>query len=181
MPGIHDCPRAFEAAECDALIALAQEGAREAAPVLGDAGYAVDTNFRDVVTAYRERQPATAWVFDRLDALFAEAAEALGMAVAPLSEPVQILRYGVGCHFQTWHSDAGFDLGGARLISVSAELSEPGDYEGGLLEIVPETIGRPRTLPRGGARFFASRALHRVTPVTRGVRWSLVAWTGAAH
>jgi PKHD-type hydroxylase len=33
-------------------------------------------------------------------------------------------------------------------------------------------------LPRGGARLFPSRAIHRVTPVTRGVRHALVAWTG---
>jgi PKHD-type hydroxylase len=47
-----------------------------------------------------------------------------------------------------------------------------------VLEIAPGTIGLPRTLPRGGARLFPSRAIHRVTPVTRGERWALVAWTG---
>ena len=52
---------------------------------------------------------------------------------------------------------------------MSVELSERGDYEGGELEIVPDT-GRPARGPCRAAApsFFPSRALHRVTPVTRG-------------
>ena len=91
---------------------------------------------------------------------------------------MQILRYDPGCHFQRWHTDGGLDRIEKRLISVSVELSDAADYEGGTLEIVPDLVGRPRSVPRGGATFFPSRALHRVTPVTRGTRRALVAWTG---
>ena len=108
-------------------------------------------------------------------------AAAFGVTVGPLSEPVQILRYDEGGHFQVWHSDAGGDTGDRRLISMSVELSDPADYAGGELEVVPDLVGRPRTLPRGGVHLFPSRALHRVVPVTRGTRWALVAWTGAAQ
>ena len=177
MPLIHDIRDAFTAAEADALIALAGAGPSEAGPVWGEGGYRVDPEYRDVATALRTRDEA-GWAFDRLDALFRGAGAATGVSVRPLTEPVQILRYDVGCHFRTWHSDAGYDRGAGRVLSVSVELSEAEDYEGGLLEIVPDTVGRPRTLPRGGARFFPSRALHRLTPVTRGTRWALVAWTG---
>ena len=180
MPGIYDIADAFAPDECDALIALAAKGKSEAGPVWGGDAYRVDPDFRNVTTALREREDAP-WLFERLDALFAGAGEALGIQTRPLSEPVQILRYDLGSHFRTFHSDAGADLGRARVLSASVELSEPGDYEGGLLEIVPETMGRPRTLPRGGARFFRSQAIHRVTPVTRGTRWALVAWTGGAR
>jgi PKHD-type hydroxylase len=61
---------------------------------------------------------------------------------------------------------------------MSVELSERADYDGGELEIVPALMGRARTLPRGSAQLFPSRALHHVTPVVRGRRWALVAWTG---
>ncbi|MFN3388958.1 MAG: 2OG-Fe(II) oxygenase [Allosphingosinicella sp.] len=145
----------------------------------GGAGYHVDPRHRRATTALRERGDAP-WLFERLDALFAEGGAALGLKVRPLAEPVQIVRYGAGDHFQAWHSDAGADLGDARLVSVSVELSDGRDYRGGTLEIIPDTVGRPRTLPRGGARFFPSRAIHRVVPVTAGTRWALVAWTGAA-
>jgi PKHD-type hydroxylase len=176
MP-IHDCPTAFSDSECDRIIALAASGPVIPATVYGDS-YRVDRSVRDVATAYRARDESTAWIYDRLDRLFAEAGETLGLRVGPMTEDIQIARYDPGCHFIQWHTDSGADVHAERLISVSVELSDPGDYDGGLLEIVPETVGRPRSLPRGGARFFPSRALHRVTPVTRGTRYSLVNWTG---
>jgi PKHD-type hydroxylase len=177
---IFDRPDAFSAEECDRIVALGEAGRPHPAPVYGSAGdEQVDPAIRDAVTSYRARSDETAWLYDRLDALFAEAAGALGLPVGPISEEVQILRYGPGGHFQLWHTDAGADAHDARRISVSVELSEPGDHEGGVLEIVPDTVGRPRSLPRGGARFFPSRALHRVTPVIRGTRHALVIWTGA--
>ncbi len=169
---------AFTAEQCDALVALGAAAPDAAGPVWTAAAYGIDPDSRDVRSTLHERNGGTDWLFDRLDVLFAKAAEAFGLSVGPLVEPVQILRYGEGCHFGRWHSDAGLDMQDSRKVSVSVELSDAGDYQGGLLEIVPDTVGRPRSLPRGGAHFFPSRALHRVAPVTSGVRWSLVAWTG---
>jgi PKHD-type hydroxylase len=125
------------------------------------------------------RTEGNGWLFDRVDALFAEAAAALDVAVSPMAEPLQILRYAPGDHFKAWHTDSGLDRIGERLLSISLELSEPGDYAGGVLEIAPK-VNRPRTMGRGGARIFFSRAIHRVTPVTRGQRWALVNWTPPA-
>jgi PKHD-type hydroxylase len=179
MALIHDVPEAFSKSECDALIALAERAGLAPATVWTPAGDAVVAASRSAETSYHPRGPGTDWIYDRLDRLFAEAGTAFGLPVGPVTEPLQILRYGVGGHFQTWHSDAGYDRGNGRLVSVSVELSPLGDHEGGDLEIVPDTIGGVRTLARGGARFFPSRALHRVTPVIRGVRHALVIWTGA--
>jgi PKHD-type hydroxylase len=176
---IYDKPDAFSVEECDRIVALGAAGRPHPAPVYGASGGQVDPAVRNVVTSYRARSEETAWLYDRLDALFAEAAGPLGLPVGPISEEVQILRYDPGSHFALWHTDAGADAHGERLISVSVELSDPEDHEGGVLEIVPDTIGRPRSLPRGGARFFPSRALHRLTPVTKGTRHALVIWTGA--
>ena len=178
MALIHDVPQAFDEGECDALVALAQRAGLAPATVWSAAGDTVQAAIRSAETSYHPRAPVTAWIYDRLDRLFAEAGEAFGLEVGPVTEPLQILRYGVGGHFQTWHSDAGYDRGHGRVVSVSVELSPLGAHEGGDLEIVPDTIGRVRSLARGGARFFPSRALHRVTPVTRGVRHALVIWTG---
>ena len=178
MALIHDVPQAFSEAECDSLIALGERVGLAPATVWAGAGDQVDSAVRSAFTSYHPRGPETAWVYDRLDRLFAEAGEAFALAVGPVTEPLQILRYDEGGHFQTWHSDSGSDAQTRRLVSVSVELSALGDHEGGDLEIVPATVGRVRTLPRGGARFFPSRALHRVTPVTRGLRRALVIWTG---
>ena len=170
----------FSAAECERLIALARGDGLAPAPIYGGADHVPPERVRRAQVSMQSRGEANAWLFDRLDALFADAAAELGVAVAPMAEPVQILRYAPGDHFQAWHTDAGADRHGDRLLSVSVELSEPGDHEGGDLEILPDLIGRARSLPRGGARIFFSRALHRVTPVRSGVRWALVNWTGPA-
>jgi PKHD-type hydroxylase len=171
-------PEAFGAAECDRIIALADMAPTGPGPLYGGAEPVVDVARRDVRSSLVARAAAL-WLFARLDALFADAAEAFGLPVGALGEPVQVLRYAQDGHFRMWHTDAGPDTGERRRISMSIELSDAADYEGGELEVVPDLVGRARTLPRGGAHLFPSRALHRVVPVTRGARWALVAWTGA--
>jgi len=171
-------PDALTGAECDAAIALAGVGRTARGPVYGGAGYHVDPRVRDVQSTLVARGEAE-WLFVRLDALFALAADRFALPVGPIGEEIQVLRYDSGGHFATWHSDAGLDGVDRRRISASVELSERSDYDGGELEIVPDLVARPRTLPRGSVQLFPSRALHRVTPVTRGSRWSVVAWTGA--
>ena len=169
---------AFDDAECDRIVALADAVPTEAGPLYGGSGKAVNRALRDVRSSLVAREAAP-WLFERLDALFGAGAAEFGLTVGPLSEPIQILRYDEGGHFQVWHCDAAGDTGDRRLISMSVELSDAADYEGGALEVMPDLLARPRTLPRGGAHLFPSRALHRVVPVTRGRRWALVAWTGA--
>ena len=167
---------ALSGAECDAAIALAK-GRLAPAPVYGGDGPMVQPVMRDVASALIARAEA-GWLFEKLDGLFARGAAAFDLPVGPVTEPIQILRYDTGGHFQMWHSDAGGDRVEQRRISMSVELSALADHEGGALEVVPELVGRPRELARGGAHLFPSRALHRVGPVTRGTRWALVAWTG---
>jgi PKHD-type hydroxylase len=65
-----------------------------------------------------------------------------------------------------------------RKISITVQLSDPNDYEGGVLELnVGNTIVQmPKE--KGCAVLFPSYILHRVTPVTKGIRKSLVLWVG---
>lgn len=170
-------PGALSEAECDSAIALASAGRTARGPVYGGTGAEIDPARRDVQSTLVARGEA-AWLFEKLDALFQLAAAAFELPVGPVREEIQILRYDEGGHFRMWHSDAGLDQVETRRISMSIELSERRDYAGGELEVVPDLVARARTLPRGGAQLFPSRALHRVTPVTSGTRWALVAWTG---
>lgn len=66
-----------------------------------------------------------------------------------------------------------------RKLSMSIQLSDPSDYEGGDLEIQPLYLGRPDpTMLRkqGNVIVFPSFLLHKITPVTKGTRYSMVAW-----
>jgi PKHD-type hydroxylase len=74
------------------------------------------------------------------------------------------------------HIDMMYKSNGTRKLSLSVQLSEPEDYEGGSLMLYNGE--EPMTLPktRGTGLFFPSYSLHEVTPVTKGIRYSLVAW-----
>jgi PKHD-type hydroxylase len=75
----------------------------------------------------------------------------------------------------SWHTDFA-DFRPLRKISISIQLSRSEDYEGGDLELLYGNAALKLERARGAFIAFPSFALHRVTPVTRGTRWSLVAW-----
>lgn len=78
-----------------------------------------------------------------------------------------------------WHVDEYIhNLTPPRKLSMSLLLSDPAEYKGGELQI--QYGAEPTTLEQvqGRAWFFPSYMLHRVTPVTAGVRRSLVLWAG---
>ena len=81
--------------------------------------------------------------------------------------------------FYTWHTDNDTDMRlqpPVRKISMTLLLSDEKEFEGGDLEMIDDEK-RPR-MKRGHAIFFASFIRHRVTPVTKGNRKSLVMWFG---
>jgi len=83
--------------------------------------------------------------------------------------------------FYNWHNDVLWESPNCahRKLSMSIQLSDPLDYEGGNLEIQPLYLDppEPTTLRKqGNVIVFPSFLMHRVTPVTKGTRYSLVAW-----
>jgi PKHD-type hydroxylase len=83
--------------------------------------------------------------------------------------------------FYNWHNDVLWDSPNCahRKLSMVIQLSDPSEYEDGNLEIHPLHSGSPDpTILRkqGNVIIFPSFLMHRVTPVTKGTRYSLVAW-----
>jgi PKHD-type hydroxylase len=77
-----------------------------------------------------------------------------------------------------WHSDtAEIEKGFIRKLSVSILLSDPSEFEGGKLILSPDGFPLVAEERKGRAVFFPSWVPHCVTPVTRGVRKSLVIWS----
>ena len=95
-----------------------------------------------------------------------------------MSEKIQYTEYyGNNEGGYEWHMDCGVDIQNQRKVSVTVQLSDSSEYEGGDLEF---NIGRELTAQRGigTAVIFPSFYLHRVTPVTSGIRKSFVLWVG---
>ena len=82
--------------------------------------------------------------------------------------------------FYEWHTDNGINFmngtSPVRKISMSLLLNHESEFDGGDLELCEE--GKVAPLKQGHAIFFASFLNHRVKPVTRGTRKSLVMWFG---
>ena len=95
-----------------------------------------------------------------------------------LTEVAQFTRYLEG-GFYDWHMDndvLGKNQPPVRKISMTLLLSDPATFEGGELEFMSK--GKTAKLQQGQAIFFASWLQHRVKPVTKGERKSLVMWFG---
>ena len=95
-----------------------------------------------------------------------------------ITEPAQFTEYPKG-GFYDWHMD--LDIHGTheppiRKISMTILLSDPSTFKGGHLEFMEKN--KVPELKQGQAIFFASFIRHRVAPVTKGIRRSLVMWFG---
>tara|TARA_Y100001951_G_C11259899_1_gene251852 strand:+ start:234 stop:818 length:585 start_codon:yes stop_codon:yes gene_type:complete len=105
-------------------------------------------------------------------------------------QPIQFAEYKDG-GFYEWHQDAsGVDKDNEiRKLSLTMVLSDPDTFKGGELEFyngdrpmedVGEITGEQVTndiKSQGTVVVFDSRDWHRVKPVTKGVRHSIVCWT----
>ena len=101
-----------------------------------------------------------------------------GFENVQITEPAQFTEYPKG-GFYDWHMD--LDVHGQheppiRKISMTCLLSDPSTFTGGELEFMEKN--KIPHLKQGQAVFFASFLRHRVAPVKKGIRRSLVMWFG---
>ena len=138
------------------------------------------------------------WIYKEIHPYIKEANKRAGWNFDwDFSESCQFTRYGVGQYYG-WHCDSWDkpynkpdDLnshGKIRKLSVTISLSEPEDYVGGNLEFdmrnqkdweqdKKKAIHECTEIrPRGSIIVFPSFVWHRVAPVTKGTRYSLVIW-----
>jgi len=101
-------------------------------------------------------------------------------------QAIQFARYRDGGHYD-WHQDASpSDLANeGRKLSLTMSLTDHDKYDGGLLQFYngdKPYEDKDHDIERdiksvGTVIVFDSRDWHRVTPVTRGTRYSIVCWT----
>jgi PKHD-type hydroxylase len=126
--------------------------------------------------------PENMWLFDKMLALTLAANLRFCFEV-DLFESIQLAKYEEGMHYY-WHMDLGPGKLGNRKLSITVQLSDPDSYEGGDLVIdngprLVDAFRAPRD--RGSVTVFPSFMKHRVTPVTKGVRHSLVVWASGTN
>lgn len=131
------------------------------------------------------RQSKIRWIDDRgiRDNLwhFAKTAnsESFGFNVQDVSN-IQLTEYRAeyGGKYD-WHMDVNWENDPNpfdRKISLVMQLSDPSTYEGGNLEFLGSEVPQDQLRQKGTVICFPSFMWHRVTPLTKGTRFSLVAW-----
>jgi len=101
-----------------------------------------------------------------------------GFGDIKITEQAQFTEYPEG-GFYDWHMDTDVNMQyepPVRKISMTLLLSPEDQFEGGDLELMAP--GKRANIKQGHAIIFASFLNHRVAPVTKGVRQSLVMWFG---
>ena len=124
----------------------------------------------------------TAWLWEKITDVIANInSEYFKFDLTGCYEPIQLGVYSANDngHYD-WHIDSSNkDIRVPRKLSMSLILSDPSEYEGGQLQIKFDNDNiKTLDCPKGRAWFFSSHTLHRVTPVTKGIRRSLVLWVG---
>jgi PKHD-type hydroxylase len=167
----------FNSEECNGIIALRDE--MEPGQVTG--GGEAQSHRKCMVSWIEPTTPGSGWVFEKASHLIAQVNDSLyQLDLFGFTERLQFTVYETG-HFAHWHLDLGPDRYSIRKLAFTIQLSDPADYEGGEFEIL--TFHEPFTLPktRGTMIVFPAYVLHRVKPITAGVRMSLIGWIGGPH
>ena len=168
----------FTPTQCKMIIEAGREEPKQNAEVGSIKGPAHDT---------KTRTSHISWIpFKKMPEMYKQIEQMMkqtngnhfGFDGMTLTEYAQYTEYPEG-GFYDWHVDNDVNMAHeppVRKISMTCLLSHESEFEGGDLELMTE--GKIAKLKQGQAIFFASFIRHRVAPVTKGVRKSLVMWFG---
>jgi len=182
---------------CDDLVAYGEQQASQVA-LTGDFDGKVLEDQKDISRLYKTRNSSIVWmndpwIYNSIIPLVREANQAAGWNFEwSKSENCQWTKYAESQHY-TWHQDAWNkpynrpndpDNGLIRKLSVTVSLADGNSYEGGDLEFDLRNRGDSESViitseparKKGSVIVFPSFVWHRVAPVTKGVRYSLVIW-----
>jgi PKHD-type hydroxylase len=171
----------FTPQQCNLIIQAGHKQTPEQAKVGGGEQGQYDT---------KKRVTTISWIpFDKLPQMYKVIENQLSIVnlnhfmfdTVNITEPAQFTEYPKG-GFYDWHMDLNaFGQNGEnpiRKISMTCLLSDPSEFKGGELLFSEMRDNKPLPLKQGQAIFFASFLRHKVAPVTKGIRRSLVMWFG---
>ena len=161
----------FTATELDAIVACG-DALRQADATVSDSSQ----SHRIARISWIKRSQETLWLFQKLVGATSFINQQAYSYDLSAIEALQYTVYlaGEGSHYG-WHVDQG-RTPQRRKLSLVLQLSAPTDYEGCELQInaSDQIDTAPKT--RGTLIAFPSYTVHRVTPITAGIRKSLVMW-----
>ena len=169
----------FTNEECDEIIRLGESlDAKDSTVGSNPKEQKNNNNIRRSLNSWIVLNKDTEWVYKRLGNI-SRCLNGMNWRydISGFSEDLQYTRYNDDDSFYGWHIDSGQTNSEhpQRKISITLQLSESSEYEGGDFQIRSSKLN---TCPKkkGLVIAFPSHSLHQVTPVTKGIRRSLVVW-----
>ena len=135
------------------------------------------SKIRKSLTSWIKLNDETSWLYDSLAYIARQInGQYFDFDLHGFCEDFQYTVYTAGNDHYEWHLDKGTNGIAPRKLSMVLQLSDPSEYDGGDLELFynPEPFKAKKQ--KGLVYLFPSWILHRVTPVTKGTRRSLVVW-----
>jgi PKHD-type hydroxylase len=167
---------AFTDKELDAIVAYGDALRPAEATVMDSADDNQKSGIRITRISWIKQSQETLWMYQKLLGATSSINQLAYCFDLSMLETLQYTVYlaGEGGHYD-WHVDHGHTPR-RRKLSLVLQLSAPTDYEGCELQIhaASQIDTAPKT--RGSLIAFPSYVLHRVTPITAGIRKSLVMW-----
>jgi PKHD-type hydroxylase len=165
-------PNVFTVAEIDRVLDMGKRRLLAVGKVhLGES----DARYRKSRIAPLSNEADSEWLYERLMRVIANVNRQLWNFELEALQPIQYGEY-AETEYYNWHMDLGeHPVTQLRKVSITVQLDDPASYDGGDLEFHVAAVQRAAR-DRGGVVVFPSYLLHRVTPVTRGLRRSLAAW-----
>lgn len=135
-----------------------------------------NTEIRDSKISWIYPEDKTAWIFQRLtDSIVYLNENYFKFELYGLNEGLQFTNYVAPSGHYDSHVDSQYNMQ-VRKLSISIQLTDPSEYEGGDLELIHGFKPFIAEKEQGMMYAFPSYTLHKVTPVTKGERNSLVCW-----
>ena len=136
----------------------------------------VNPNLRRSQVSWLTNTTETKWVFEKLASVISQMnAQHFRFDLTGFGEPLQLTNYDQSENgMYGWHQDYGGGV--SRKLSMSVQLTDPSEYEGGNLQVMTSSEPQNVRKQRGLIAIFPSYVMHQVTPVTQGSRQSLVTW-----
>ena len=150
----------------------------KSAPVQEAATFNSDDSHRKTDISWLPNEGEYQEIHDVLKAISLQANQHFKLTLTHLP-PLQFTQYSDVGHHYDMHHDVNYNRqdGYHRKLSFVVQLSDPEDYEGGLLSFSEtETPDSEILLPKGTVICFLSYLQHGVSPITKGSRTSLVGW-----
>ncbi|WP_343328357.1 2OG-Fe(II) oxygenase [Polaribacter staleyi] len=160
--------------EIDRILNFWKEDKIIKATLSGDDKY--NDKLRDSSVMFIDNTPENEWIYNKLASLAISCNnERYWFDLLGFHQELQLTRYSEG-NFFDWHLDFGAGEISARKLSMTIQLSDADAYEGGDLQFMINNKIENAPREKGTIIIFPSFIMHRVTPITKGTRQSIVGW-----